>query len=157
MHIAPDNLTHPKVIALLQEHLSGMHASSPPGCVQALDLSGLKSPSVTFWAAWDGEELLGCGALNELNPKHGEIKSMRTSKVHLRKGVARKILSVILQEAERRGYEKISLETGSSEEFLAAQALYESFGFALCGPFANYKPNSFSVFMSKEIYQHAKA
>lgn len=151
MRITRDNLTHPKVLALLQEHLAGMHANSPAGCVHALDLSGLKAPSITFWTAWDGEELLGCGALNELDSAHGEIKSMRTTQAHLRKGVARAILAFILQEAAHRGYTKVSLETGSSDGFLPAQALYEKFGFSRCGPFGNYQANSFSVFMSKEL------
>lgn len=151
MHIIRDDLTHPQVLALLAEHLAGMHANSPPGCVQALDLSGLKAPGVAFWTAWDGDELLGCGALKELSPTHGEIKSMRTATPHLRRGVARALLEFIVGEAAARGHTRISLETGSSAGFAPAQALYEKFGFARCGPFGSYEPNEFSVFMTLEV------
>jgi putative acetyltransferase len=153
MRISVDDLSHPKVHELLHEHLAGMNANSPPGQVFALDLTKLKVPEITFWTAWDSEDLLGCGAIKELSPTHGEIKSMRTSAAHLRKGVGREILGIILQEAGRRGYAKVSLETGSSDAFLPAHALYERAGFSRCGPFGGYQQNGFSVFMEKELMQ----
>jgi putative acetyltransferase len=151
MRIAVDDLSHPKVHDLLREHLAGMHANSPPGQVFALDLSKLKVPEITFWTAWDNEDLLGCGAIKELSPTHGEIKSMRTASSHLRKGVGKEILKIILQEASSRDYAKVSLETGSTEAFLPAHALYEGAGFSRCGPFGDYEQNGFSVFMEKDI------
>ncbi|WP_189458669.1 GNAT family N-acetyltransferase [Jeongeupia chitinilytica] len=151
MRIERDDLTHPLVHALLREHLSGMQANSPEGCVQALDLSGLKTPAVTFWTAWDGDALLGCGALKALDDENGEIKSMRTAQLHLRRGVAQAILGTVLAEAARRGYARVSLETGSSPAFGAAQALYARNGFVRCGPFGDYVPNDFSVFMTRVL------
>jgi putative acetyltransferase len=151
MKIVIDDLSRSKVQDLLREHLAGMHANSPPGQVFALDVSKLKVPEVTFWTAWDNDELLGCGAMKELSPTHGEIKSMRTASKHLRKGVGKRVLQVILEEACRRGYKKVSLETGSSDGFFAAHAMYEGAGFLRTGPFGGYQQNGFSVFMTKEI------
>lgn len=151
MQIRTDDLTHPLVVQLLQEHLQSMHLHSPAESVHALDLTGLRHSSITFWAVWDGDALLGCGALKELDPAHGEIKSMRTAAAHQRKGVARAMLQHILAEAERRGYARLSLETGSAAAFLPAQRLYESFGFTFCGPFADYVLDPYSVFMTKEL------
>ncbi|RQO71158.1 GNAT family N-acetyltransferase [Aquitalea sp. FJL05] len=151
MQIIIDHLTDPRVHALLQEHLAGMYANSPPESVHALDLTGLKAAAVTFWTAWEGEEVLGCGALKQLDPTHGEIKSMRTAAAHLRQGVAQRILAHILQTAQQRGYQRLSLETGSTAAFQPALALYESFGFSRCGPFADYREDPFSIFMSLEI------
>lgn len=148
MDIRIDDLTHPKVHALLREHLAGMHASSPPESVHALDLSGLKVPEITFWTAWEGKDLLACGALKELDKKHGEIKSMRTSALHLRRGAARAVLGVALSTARRRGYQRVSLETGSTDDFKPAMLLYEQFGFTCCGPFGLYRDDPFSRFMT---------
>ena len=136
---------------LLQEHLRGMARLSPPESVHALDIEALRRPEITFWTVWEGGELLGCGALKELDPRHGEIKSMRTSASHLRKGVARRLVDHILAEARRRGYGRISLETGSMEAFEPARNLYASFGFTYCGPFADYVEDPYSVFMTREV------
>ena len=148
MHIELDDLSRPQVHALLREHLSNMHELSPPESVHALDLCKLKSPGITFWTAWEGPELLGCGALKELDPAHGEVKSMRTPKALRRRGAGRAILIRILEEARSRGYTRLSLETGAHEDFRPAQRLYESFGFASCGPFGEYAPDPHSVFMT---------
>src|SRR5580765_720196 len=128
-----------------------MALHSPPESVHALDLEALRSNDITFWTAWDGEGLLGCGALKELDPDHGEIKSMRTVAAHLRKGVARALLDHILGEAKRRGYSRVSLETGSAAAFAPAQKLYAGFGFTYCGPFADYVEDPYSVFMTRQI------
>lgn len=128
-----------------------MNEISPPESVHALDIESLRSPEITFWSAWEGVELLGCGALKELNLKTGEIKSMRTAKVHRRKGVAAKILDRIIEEAERRGYNYLNLETGSQPEFAPAIALYLGYGFEYCGPFAEYIEDPNSVFMTKKL------
>jgi putative acetyltransferase len=118
---------------------------------RALDLDRLRQPWITFGTVWEGGELLSCGALKELDATHGEIKSKRTAAAYLRKGVARRMLGHILAEARRRGYRRVSLETGSAEAFWPARRLYESFGFAYCGPFDGYALDSFSVFMTLEL------
>jgi putative acetyltransferase len=151
MHIEIDDLSRPQVHALLREHLDDMHAVSPPESVHALDLDALKRPEVTFWSVWDGDALMGCGALKELDPHHGEIKSMRTAAAHRRKGVARAVLECIVAEARRRQYRRLSLETGSMAAFRPAQRLYESFGFACCAPFGDYRDDPNSVFMTKRL------
>jgi len=136
------------VLALLEEHLRSMHELSPPESVHALDVRSLKRPGISFWTVRDGDTLLGCGALKELDPEHGEVKSMRTPAALRRRGAGRAVLSHILQEARVRGYRRLSLETGSMDAFAPAQKLYESFGFSYCGPFAGYKPDPNSVFMT---------
>lgn len=151
MNIKADDLTHPQVIELIREHLYGMTLHSPPESIHALDIEALRKPGLTFWTVWEGEELLGCGALKELSPQHGEIKSMRTSSKHLRKGTAKHLLNFILEEAKKRGYQRLSLETGSMDAFVPARSLYASVGFQLCGPFADYIEDPNSVFMTKEL------
>ncbi|KKI89279.1 acetyltransferase [Bacillus sp. SA1-12] len=151
MEIKLDDLSGAKVAALIGEHLQGMALHSPPESIHALNLDGLKHPDVTFWSAWEQDEVVGCGALKELDDIHGEIKSMRTSSAHLRKGVARKILEHIVAEAKQRGYQRLSLETGSMAAFEPARRLYESFGFTYCTPFADYKEDPNSMFMTKAL------
>ena len=148
LQVELDDLSRPQVHDLLREHLSNMYELSPPESVHALDLSKLRSPDITFWTVWDGPMLLGCGALKELDPAHGEVKSMRTPKAHRRRGAGRAILVRIIEEARSRGYARLSLETGAHENFLPAQRLYESFGFSCCGPFGSYEPDPHSVFMT---------
>ena len=151
MQIRIDDLRGPEIAALLEEHLQSMHQFSPPESVHALDLDALRKPEITFWTAWDGKELLGCGALKELDSTHAEIKSMRTVEKHLRKGVAMSILQVILAEAKKRSYRRLSLETGSMEAFAPARAMYERLGFVPCGPFVGYVEDRHSVFMTKVL------
>jgi putative acetyltransferase len=151
LNIEIDDLRRPAVHALLEEHLQNMRAISPPESVHALDLNKLRSPDITFWSAWDGAILLGCGALKELGPAHGEIKSMRTPAALRRRGAGRAILAHILTVARSRSYTLLSLETGSAPEFKAAHALYESVGFVVCGPFADYTADPFSVFMELDL------
>jgi putative acetyltransferase len=147
--IRTDDLEGLAIQALLKEHLAAMHTFSPPESVHALDLNALRHSTITFWTAWDSEELLGCGALKQLSPKHGELKSMRTSQAHLHKGVARGLLRHIESAARANGMERLSLETGSHAPFAAAQKLYASEGFLPCGPFADYAPDPYSLFMTK--------
>jgi putative acetyltransferase len=128
-----------------------MHELSPPESVHALDLGKLRRPDITFWTAWSGSELLGCGALRELDPRHGEVKSMRSAAAHRRRGAGRAMLEHILREARARGYSRLSLETGSGEGFEAARGLYESFGFGCCPPFGDYVEDPYSVFMTKAL------
>jgi putative acetyltransferase len=148
MLIRPDDLSGAEIRALLHEHLSNMAELSPPESVHALDIDALRKPGITFWTLWSGGELLGCGALKALSPDHGEVKSMRTASGHRRKGVARAMLSHIIDEARRRSYARLSLETGSILAFQPAQRLYASHGFTYCGPFAGYVEDPNSVFMT---------
>ena len=151
MNIKIDDLNGPEIHGLLREHLQGMAQHSPPESIHALDLDALRKPKITFWTAWEGDELLGCGALKELDLQHAEIKSMRTASPHLRKGVARNILNHIVEEARRRSYRRLSLETGSMAAFEPAHRLYVDFGFAPCEPFADYVDDPHSIFMTREI------
>jgi putative acetyltransferase len=151
MEIKLDDLTGSEVVELVGAHLQGMAQHSPPESIHALNIEGLRKPEITFWSAWEHGELVGCGALKELDGQHGEIKSMRTSLSHQRKGVARRILQHIIDEAKRRGYLRLSLETGSMEAFEPAKRLYTSFGFQYCKPFSDYKEDPNSVFMTKEL------
>ena len=151
MNIKVDDLSGSEIRELLQEHIQGALLHSPPESVHALDVEGLRKPEITFWAAWENGELLGCGALKELDSQHGEIKSMRTAAQHLRKGVATSLLIHIIEEARRHGYSRLSLETGSMEAFAPARKLYTGFGFTYCGPFADYVADPYSVFMTREL------
>ena len=141
------SVDEPAVLALLRIHLEGMHASSPPGSVYALDTSGLARPDVSFWGAFDGDTLLGFGALKQLTADAGEIKSMRTHPDHLRKGVAAALLAHILDTARSRGYRRLSLETGSGDAFEPALALYRRAGFANGDAFGDYVASEFNQFL----------
>jgi putative acetyltransferase len=151
LRVVVDDLSGPEVAALLSDHLDSMHAITPAGSVHALDLSGLRTPDVTFWSAWVGAGLAGCGALKELSPTSGEVKSMRTAPAHLRRGVAAAVLTEIVATARARGYDELLLETGHGEPFDAAHALYARFGFVPCGPFADYPDDPFSRFFCLEL------
>lgn len=151
MKIKADDLTDPQIHALLIEHLKNMHELSPPESVHALNLEKLRKPDITFWSAWDGTLLLGCGALKELDLRQGEVKSMRTPSAHRRKGVGRAILEHLIEVARSRGYERLSLETGTAAAFNPAQRLYESYGFTYCGPFAGYSEDPHSLFMTLSL------
>ena len=151
MEIRIDDLTGLEIVELIGEHLHGMTLNSPLESIHALNLRQLQSPEITFWSAWEDNELLGCGALKEINDSHGEIKSMRTSSLHLRKGVAKRLLQHIIKEAKRRGYRCLSLETGSMDAFEPARTMYASFGFEYCSPFSDYQEDPYSVFMKKAL------
>ena len=151
MRIVLDDLTGPEIVSLIGEHLRNMHQLSPPESIHALGLEKLRQPGITFWTVWDSTELMGCGALKELDAQHGEIKSMRTASAHLRKGVASVMLRHLLDEARRRGYRRVSLETGAGAAFVPARQLYARFGFVDCDPFGEYRPDPNSAFMTMEL------
>lgn len=157
MKIEIDDLSRPAIHALLREHLRHMHELGPPESVHALDLDKLRRPGITFWSAWDGALLLGCGALKELDRQHGEVKSMRTPEVHRRTGAGRALLMHIIDTARGRGYERLSLETGSVAAFVPAHCLYESAGFTRTGPFGDYVEDPNSVFMALALTPPAHA
>ena len=151
MQIREDNLSGEKITDFLREHLRHMHEITPPESVHALGLEALRSPEITFWTVWEGEELLGCGALKELGAKSGEVKSMRTATAYRGRGVGSKMLEYILKEAGRRGYTQLYLETGAMSAFAPARALYSRYGFVVCEPFADYTSDPNSVFMTKSL------
>ena len=148
MRFEADDLSRPSVRALIDEHLSDMHATSPPESIHALSHDDLLADHVTFWTAWDGDVLLGCGALKELDGAHGEIKTMRTARDARGQGVGAAVLAFLLDEARRRGYRRVSLETGSQDFFAPARRLYARHGFAECPPFGAYALDPHSVFMT---------
>lgn len=151
MEIRIDDLRGPEIKALLEAHLDLMRSITPPESVHALDLDALRAPDVTFWTLWDVDSLVCCGALKELDPTHGEIKSMHTA-VHTRgRGFARTLLEHIIAVAKHRGYARLSLETGATEHFLPARSLYAAFGFEPTDPFGNYQPDPHSAFMTREF------
>lgn len=149
--IRTDDLQGAATRALIALHLEGMHATSPPESVHALDIDRLTDPAVTFWSAWIGEELAGIGALKDFGEGRGELKSMRVHEGFLGAGVGRAILRHIVEAARERGMTSLWLETGSLEDFIPAQRLYESEGFTRCGPFADYTDDPFSVYMTRRL------
>ena len=151
--IRPGDFDDDRVKALLTRHLQGMHANTPPGHVFALDWSGLQQPEISFYALWEGEELLGVGALKALESRTGEIKSMRTADAHLRKGVGATILEHIIAEARRRGYTRLSLETGSGPAFEPAVRLYRKYGFTEGAAFDGYEKSPFNQFLHLDLVQ----
>ena len=151
MNIVEGCLGDERVVALLRAHLAGMHQSGPPGSVYALDLSGLTAPQISVYSAWQGEALLGIGALKELESSAGEIKSMRTDPAHVRKGVAAALLEHILCVARARGYHRLSLETGSGPPFEAALSLYRKYGFVNGEAFGDYIHSDFNQFLHLEL------
>ena len=151
MRIEQDDLTRPPVLALLREHLAHMHAITPPEFVFAFDAAKLRAPDVTLWSVWEGERLLGCGALKQLDPSHGEVKSMRTPADARRQGAGKTVLQHIIATGRARGYQRLSLETGSHPAFEPAHRLYERHGFVRCGPFGPYTANPSSVFMTLSL------
>jgi len=151
IHVSPDDLSSPLVQDLVAEHLAGMNGNTPAGHVHALAIDGLKDPDVTFWSAWVGGQLCGCGAMKKLSATAGEVKSMRTRQAHIRQGVGQAMLDEIVRTAQERGYVHLYLETGTGEAFAAAHALYLRNGFAWCGPFGDYKATDFNVFMVKSL------
>ena len=151
LQIKLDDLTAPDVADLLADHLREMNHHSPPESVHALDLEDLKRPEIAFWTIWSGDQLVGCGALKQLDATHGEIKSMRTAPAFRGKDAGKLMLRYILDEARSRGYRRLSLETGSMAAFEPARRLYESHGFSYCGPFETYVPDENSVSMTRDL------
>jgi putative acetyltransferase len=156
MEIRLGGLERPEVHQLLREHLRNLAQHSPPESMHALDLESLRAPEITFWSVWGDDGLMGCGALKQLDARHGEIKSMRAAARCLRQGVAARLLSHILEEARRRGYQRLSLETGSMAAFAPAHRLYAACGFRECPPFADYRPDRNSVFMTMELRERER-
>jgi putative acetyltransferase len=148
MHIVEGGLDDPRVVALLHTHLTRARAETARGSAHALDLSGLRAPEVTFWSAWEGDEVVGVGALKRLSDDHGEVKSMHTAEAARGRGVGSALLREIMATARARRMTRLSLETGSWPYFMPARALYARHGFVECGPFGEYREDPNSVFMT---------
>ncbi|MGW8728709.1 GNAT family N-acetyltransferase [Streptomyces sp. NPDC055808] len=151
MKIAVDDLSGSDVAGFLDEHVRQMQSIMPPESKHVLDLDALRRPGITFWAARDGDILLACAAIKRLDAAHAELKSMRTAPARERSGIASRMLEHVIAEARRMGFTRLSLETGSADFFLPARRLYEKFGFAPCGPFADYRPDRNSTFMTRSL------
>lgn len=153
LNITPGDLTDPRVIDLLRIHLSNARAESPAESVHALDLDGLRKPDITFWSAWEAEQLAAVGALRALASDHGEVKSMHTAEALRRRGAGGAMLRHVIGTARSRGYSRLSLETGSSPYFDNARALYARHGFGACAPFGDYGADPFSVYQTLDLRQ----
>jgi putative acetyltransferase len=151
MQFVEGNFDHPEVLALLDTHVTRARAETGRGSAHALDLSGLKTPDIRFWSLWDGDRLIGLGALKTLSSDHGEVKSMHTAEQARQKGAGSAMLDHILGQAREMGLSRVSLETGSWDYFVPARAFYRRHGFVECGPFADYKPDPNSVFMTRML------
>jgi putative acetyltransferase len=151
LRIEPGDLDSPDVVAMLHGHVSELRGMAPPGSSHTFDVEALKKPELSFWVLRIDGVLAGCGALLELDPRHGEIKSMRTAAGFKRRGVARALLMHLVELATQRGYTRLSLDTGSDEYFRPARELYRSAGFEECGPFAGYREDPYKVFMTLEL------
>ena len=151
LEIRQGDLSDPRIADFLEAHMRDMRAVSPPESKHALDLDGLRRPEIDFWSMWQGLELVGCGALKRLDEDHAELKSMRIASVMRRRGAATCLLEFIFAEARRMGFDRMSLETGAMPFFAPARALYERHGFTSCPPFADYRSDPNSVFMTRSL------
>ena len=151
MKIVVDDLSGPEIARFLDEHVQEMRAITPLESKHALDLDGLRRPEITFWSVMDGDDVVGCGAIKRLDAGHAELKSMRTAPARKRTGIASLLLEHIIAEARRMGFSRLSLETGSAEPFLPARKLYEKFGFEYCQPFADYRLDPYSTYMTRAL------
>jgi putative acetyltransferase len=151
------DLTDPRVVELLEYHVTTALAQSPRESCHAFDVSALQRPEISFWAIWEGEALLGIGALMDLGGGHGEVKSMHTAKAARGRGVGAAMVRHIIAAARERGFRRLSLETGSMDYFAAARALYARHGFVECGPFEGYVPDPNSVFMTLDLAEDRAA
>jgi len=151
VRIVLDDLAGAPIAALLEEHLTEMRSISPPESTHALDLDGLRAAGITFWSVWDGDTLVGCGALKRLDDGHAELKSMRTTRTRQGGGVGSTLLTYIIDQAQSMGFSRMSLETGAMPFFEPARRLYQRFGFTYCDPFGDYRPDPNSVFMTRAL------
>jgi putative acetyltransferase len=151
MHIIEGGLDDPRVVALLHTHVTRARAETARGSAHALDLAALRAPEITFWSAWEGDAVVGVGALKRLSADHGEVKSMHTAEAARGRGVGSALLRQIVATARAAGMSRLSLETGAWPYFAPARALYARHGFVECGPFGDYREDSNSMFMSLEL------
>ena len=145
------NFNHPKVNELLRKHFIELRAASPEGSAHVLDIEGLQVSSIRFWSFWDDDKLMGCGALKFLDPNHGEFKSIRLNDDYRKKGNGKKLIDRLIEEAKKLKINRISIETGAGKFFKPARKLFNSCGFKPCAPFAHYKEDVNSLYLTKLI------
>ena len=151
MKLIEGNFDNPKVNNFLEKHFLELRSVSPEGSAHVLDIPGLKDSSIKFWSLWEDDKLIGCGALKFLEKDHGEFKSIRVIDEFRKKGYGIRILEHLINEAKKLSIKKLSLETGSGDFFLPARALFKKIGFTECAPFAHYKKDPNSCYMSLKI------
>ena len=145
------NFNHPEVNELLTKHFIELRAASPEGSAHVLDIPGLKDPSIKFWSLWENEKLVGCGALKLLEEDHGEFKSIRVHDNFRNRNNGIKIINHLILEAKKLDIKKISIETGAGKFFEPARKLFKRCNFTSCKPFAHYKIDKNSIYLSKLI------
>ena len=145
------NFDHPEVNKLLIKHFIELRAASPEGSAHVLDIPGLKVPSIKFWSLWQDRNLFGCGALKFLDNEHGEFKSIRVHDNFRNKGNGIKVIGHLIDEAKKLSIKRISLETGAGKYFEPARKLFKKCNFKPCRPFAHYKEDINSIYMTKYL------
>ena len=145
------NFNHPEVNQLLKKHFIELKAASPEGSAHVLDISGLQVPSIKFWSLWENDQLMGCGALKILEKTHGEFKSIRVHDKFRGKGMGIKVINLLINEAKKLAIKRISIETGAGDFFIPARKLFNNCGFKSCQPFAHYKEDVNSLYLTKHL------
>ena len=145
------NFNHPEVNQLLKKHFIELKAASPEGSAHVLDISGLQVPSIKFWSLWENDQLVGCGALKILEKTHGEFKSIRVHDKFRGKGMGIKVINLLINEAKKLAIKRISIETGAGDFFIPARKLFNNCGFKSCQPFAHYKEDVNSLYLTKHL------
>jgi putative acetyltransferase len=149
--IAEDDPCAGDVRAVLERHLAFSRDVTPPEGVYALDIEGLLDPAITFFSARIDGELVGVGALKQLDDSHAELKSMHTVEAARGKGVGRAMVDHLLSVAAQRRYQRVSLETGVMTAFAPARSLYTKVGFRPCPPYGEYVGSPTSACMTIAI------
>ena len=145
------NFEHPEVNELLIKHFIELRSASPEGSAHVLDINGLKVPSIKFWSLWENQNLMGCGALKFLDKGHGEFKSIRIHDDFRKKGNGINVINHLINEAKKLNISRLSIETGAGDFFIPARKLFKQCGFEPCKPFAHYKDDINSVYLTKLI------
>ena len=136
---------------LLIKHFVELRAASPEGSAHVLDIPGLKVSSIKFWSLWENEKLFGCGALKFLDKNHGEFKSIRIHDDFRGKGNGINVTNHLINEAKKLKIKRLSIETGAGDFFISARKLFKNCGFETCEPFAHYKEDINSVYLTKNL------
>ena len=145
------NIDEPEVNELLKKHFIELRKASPEGSAHVLDIPGLRVSSIKFWSLWKNEKLIGCGALKFLDNDHGEFKSIRVHNDFRKKGYGIKVINHLIYEAQKLNIKKLSIETGAGDFFIPARKLFDKCGFEICEPFAHYRKDINSIYLTKTI------
>ena len=145
------NFDNSEVNELLKKHFIELRAASPEGSAHVLDIPGLRVNSIKFWSLWDDKKLIGCGALKFINKEHGEFKSIRIHDDFRKKGLGTEVINHLISEAKKLKIKRLSIETGAGDFFIPARKLFKKAGFTPCKPFAHYKEDVNSVYLTKLI------